>query len=665
MILIAAGCDNSIPKPPKGVTSNGNDPAPNKDIGSDLYKAEKYSDRAAATPVDLLLIPGILNAHIKVDLPSQKDGKIHGICTELGPGERPTQDMIAHPVDKTKFYRILRDSEHVKKDQLVMVLDDRDAFMTVKIQESQVEAAKAEVGAAEKTTALAKQYWERQLAIAKKDDNVVTTFEVKKAELDFQRSEAEVEKSKANLRKAENELGRAKVLLEMHYLRATIDGIIIPTNRKPGEAVRASETVIQIQNVDRLRVEGLIDAGFRGMIQEGMQVAVEPSVEINEQGIRAHFQPFTGVAVANSPQQDPYFVSCSEDRTARVWQGRQQIALLPHPVAVRSVVCTPVGVTSNLCLTGADDGKLRLWDLNSRNRQPLREFESSLEKGGFQHRGHITALAFSPDGHFAASADDQDICLWEVATGNLKYRFPPAHRGAITTLAFTPQCRLISSGRDGTMRIWKLGASGAQEDFRQDGRSGDVGVLGVTKDGERMLFDYQQSLTLLSLNDKRVDGVIQPPAQAGRFTTFALFSPDDAYILTGANAESRLSLFRAPSAENFRCAEIRQFRPENRFAVFTCAAFSPHPQSSFAVTGTRGGDLYVWRMPAKNDVKPLSAVVKFVDHSTDASSRQIRVWAELDNPRDANGEVVLLPGKSATIIVRPGQIHRTNKRPIQ
>lgn len=657
-LALLSGCTGRIPRSGGDNSSdNGNSTEP-QEIGASLYKDAGYPDRPAAVPVDIKLIGGHLTVFEKRDLPSEKDGTIHAIATEPDGGNIDTKDLIAHAVDKTKFFRPLRDAEHVRKNQLVMVLDDREAYMQVLIQESQVDFAKAEANSAEKTLALAEQYYLEQVRLNKAIAS--NKFEMEKSRLDRDRSQYDLDGKKANLKKAEQDLGKAKVLLEMHYIRSPIDGIMLPTNRKNGEAVRASETVIQVQNIARLRLEGYVDSGFRGKLHEGMAINVEPAIEINEQAIPAHLLPVTSVAVANGPAQEPYFVSGSLDKSIRVWQGRQQISILIHPSAVRSVACTPAGVNFNYCLSGADDGKLRLWDLS--NRKLVREFESS-GAGGFQHRGHITALAFSPNGQFAASADDQDICMWRVSDGHLLYRFPAVHRGAITTLAFTPQCRLISAGRDNSMRIWQLGSEGAREEYRLEGRSGDVGVLGTNRTGEQVLFDFQQSLRVVNVKDKKTDGMLLPGAESGRFATFALFSPDDAFILAGSNVEGRLSLYRAPSADNPRTSEIRQFRPENRMAMFTCAAFSPNPQAPFTVTGTSSGDLYVWNLPNKEDVKPLPAKITFIDHATDTSSRQIRVWAELDNPRDASGEETLMPGKTATMVIKMGQLRRSNKPP--
>src|SRR5262249_41811692 len=146
-------------------------------------------------------------------------------------------------------------------------------------------------------------------------------------------------------------------------------------------------------------------------------------------------------AVSNDPK-NPLVVSASEDGTVRIWGGPPRRPLW-HPAPVRAVACTPVGAAENLCLTGAADGKARLWDLSAEQDQPIRELGG--KTGG--HRGPINCVAFSPDGKTCATGgDDREINVWDVATGNPRYRLP-GHKGAITSLQFTPLNQLVSASR--------------------------------------------------------------------------------------------------------------------------------------------------------------------------------------------------------------------------
>jgi WD40 repeat protein len=630
---------------------NGRESAPSApvDIGPSLYPPAQWPTYVLSTStVDAAPIPGHLTVIDKVDLPAQRDGKIKIIGREIRAGEKVNpNEVYVHPVTKVQ-YRALYPGDAVKKGDMVVLLDDQEAAADFAIQSAAVEAAIADAESAKYTTEYYKIQMEKTVDLYKKGGT--TDQEVRKSEAEFQRSRADKASKEAGKTKADGEKEKAGVLLEMFHIRSTMDGILQPHNRNPGEGIRANDTALQIHNLDQLRVEGLVDKGVRDQLSVGTRVRIEPNRESTpSRKLYGHILPITAVAISNHPS-DPLIVTASEDRTARVWRRTQvgQVAELRHPsVAVRAVACTGPTCSSHLCLTGADDGKARLWDLDttSVNPQPLRELE------GFQHKGIISSVAFSPDGKFCATADSRDICLWDVETGQFKYQFPQLHRGAITTLAFTPEAKLVSAARDNTIKVWTLGTSGATLEFSQEGRSGDVGQVGVSHDGGKVLLDVAQSLRVLTLQDRRIEGVMQPISDSAKFSTFAQFSPDDSLVLTGLNTEGRLGVWLAPGPK-VRPAEVRRFNPQDRMAMFTCGAVSPYKQHPFAATGTQDGTLYIWPMPTDSEVlaERIEGEITFVDQETDAGAQQIRVWAKFDN-RQAK----LLAGGSVTMVAVPSE----------
>src|SRR5208283_1485701 len=170
-----------------------------------------------------------------------------------------------------------------------------------------------------------------------------------------------------------------------------------------------------------------------------------------QQTLVGHVQDITSVAVSKDPNT-PLVVSASEDCTVRIWSLTDSHAVVvQHPAPVLAVACTPPGSESNLCLSGASDGKGRLWKLDGKIG------ELALELQG-QHDGAITSVAFSPDGKVCVTGgDDREICLWDTATGALRYHFPAGHRNAVTSLRFTPRSQLVSAGHDNTLRLWTVG----------------------------------------------------------------------------------------------------------------------------------------------------------------------------------------------------------------
>src|SRR5262249_3910660 len=215
----------------------------------------------------------------------------------------------------------------------------------------------------------------------------------------------------------------------------------------------------------------------------------------------------------------------------------------------------------------------------------------------------------------------------------------------------------ISAGRDNTIVLWKLPAGNPPVRVAEsDRRSGDVAVLGVSSDGKRVLFDQGKELRLVSLENRQVEGVLQNPSSSSNFTTMALFSPDGKTILTNVAADGRIQLWRAPDAAHPRPAELRQFIWTS--GAVTCGAFAA--DNTFAVTGTQDNRVLVWPMPSGKEIdNTLTAKLTLVESSLDGASRQVRVWAELDNPLvddpDKPGEkrLLLVPGGTATMVMFP------------
>jgi WD40 repeat protein len=458
------------------------------------------------------------------------------------------------------------------------------------------------------------------------------------------------------------------VNLKKHRVTSRVDGVIRSIAKRPGEYVHSGEKIMEIQSTEKVRLEGNVDAQYfdrlKRMKDENKDVTIEPAVP--SAPIKSHSwhrSEVAAIAVTGHAKR-PLVVSASMDGSALVWDpnldndatGALAPHSLPHPVGVRTVACTPPGVSPMLAITGAEDGKVRAWDVTDPAKlpkTPAREFEDA-------HNSGVRAIAVSPDGKFAATAAGRDVFVWDLASGKKKYTLPQEHRDSVTSLSFTPQAQLVTGSKDLSVKVWKLGDSKAAVTKTVDHRSGTVETLGVSPDGGRMLFDQDKSrIDLVTLTDAQTTGQITNGSPNISFGTLAIFGPDRAgkdtpadklppYTIATAGGEGDLKgglqVWQAPRGGG-RGAEIARLMTPNRVGV-TCAAFSPSAERPFLVVGTERGSVHVWT-PQTATQKQLEGRITNIESS---DPRFITVRAELSNKG-----LGLLDRSSATIIVNPGK----------
>jgi WD40 repeat protein len=662
------------------------------DIGEPLYAPTAVPPRPAATAaaaVDPIVVRQCqVTLSETQNVPSKNSGRLMHFCTEtvpnefvpsdliiererpqpptivkyrrlkegdrvLQPGESVAPDQIVereqpNPPIKVK-YRRLKEGDVVKAGQLLGYLDDKLAVAQLAIEEAATTANKAKLEAAKQLRNSYYQEYKMYYDLWQKGAG--SESDMRRAGAQFDKSVADVADAEGQLLKSREDYNKARVILDEHEIRSTIGGKINRFYRKPGESIRELDPVAEVQNLGELRVEGLLEVQYLQQLYQmksngrPVKVVVEAAPQTGAtQELPGHLQAVRAVAVSKDPKR-PLIVSAGEDTTARVWDRLDgQKAVLPHPVAVRAVACTPVGGEGNLCLTGADDGIARIWDLD--NPDPAKSVRDL--KG--RHQARIVSVAFSPDGKTCATADEREICLWDVASGDMKYHFPAQHRGQITYVQYTPQAKLMSAARDHSLCFWRLGEKGAAVDKVINYRSGDVPTLGVSPDGQSVLFDQDRALYVLNLaqDQQKTEGVLPAPSEGSQFASFALFTPDGRMVLAAGTGDSPLQLWKAPSP-GVRAHLIRRLAIGPTSAP-TCAAFAP--DGSFAVTGTQDHKVMVWKLPTAAEAKQeLAGTLSFTSDAMDAAEHKVRIWADIIN---AGGDR-LLAGETVTLVIPPAE----------
>ncbi|MEV4008088.1 WD40 repeat domain-containing protein, partial [Actinomadura sp. NPDC049753] len=271
----------------------------------------------------------------------------------------------------------------------------------------------------------------------------------------------------------------------------------------------------------------------------------------------------------------------------------------------------------------------------------------------------LGALAFSPDGsRLLTGASDGKVRVWDVASGACVHVFG-GHRAEVRALAVSPDGRLAASGDErGVVRVWDL-ARGRRRNVLK-GHGGIVFDVGFGAGGTLLVGDQQRIVTLWELDGERrhiLPG--QTPAAMsadGRtvvscgHTVGTLWTADgttgeaDGYVPGPSEelasievAADGVAAVRGPGRA-LRVFDVRGGRLLHRLSdSATCLA--PAAGGRFAVSGEADGTLRVWDLPAGRCLHSFSAhtaAIEWAGLSADSRiavtrtrDQGMRVW-ELD-----------------------------------
>jgi WD40 repeat protein/biotin carboxyl carrier protein len=485
----------------------------------------------------------------------------------------------------------------------------------------------------------------------------VPELEFKTYILQRERYAQEVKKAREEQEIARKELEKTNVIVDLHQLKSGINGEVVKVFKRPGEAVRQAEPLFRVANCERIRIEGLCKVQQADLLRVGMTALVEPELrgeQLTE--MTGHTAPITSLAISGDGQ---LLASASEDRTVILWGWPQgnRLCLLPHPGEVNAVAFAPARNQSGdvLLMTGSGDGQARLWHIAAGGavKAPI-----VFAQG---HENAIRAVAFSRDGQWCATGgEDKRIGIWEVATGKHLYWVTTeegassVHKGAVTSLSFTPDGHLVSAGRDNCLRVWQINATSANFIDQISGRTGEVSQFSVSPDGNQLLFDHGEELRLLDRRTWDSLGSFRSQRQ-GRFAGMAHFSPTGKLVLTTAN-NGRVQLWKVPAFAaatqrllNLNSYEVRYFSPPNALPI-TCGAFAPDEKVIF--TGGVDKVIRVWPVPPEADwYHPLEATITYIGTQVERGTDTLRLRAEMDNPLEPGRR--LRPGTFATLKIYP------------
>lgn len=142
-------------------------------------------------------------------------------------------------------------------------------------------------------------------------------------------------------------------------------------------------------------------------------------------------------------------ITTADDGKIKVWDVNSGFCIVTFTEHTSGVTACEFAKRGNVLFTASLDGSIRAWDLiRYRN---FRTFTAPT-------RLSFSSLAVDPSGEVvcAGSLDSFDIHVWSVQTGQLLDQLA-GHEGPVSTLSFAPNGgALVSGSWDHTVRMWNI-----------------------------------------------------------------------------------------------------------------------------------------------------------------------------------------------------------------
>ncbi len=146
-----------------------------------------------------------------------------------------------------------------------------------------------EIRFGQKSAEVAQVEWMQSVKSNSLVPGTVGEIELRRLKLAFERAELQIENARKEHEVAGLKRDEAGELLQTHVVESPIDGMVTKVHKRTGEAVREGDAIIDVVNMDRVRVSGYVPFKDVNRIRLGDKVVVKlevPDAELAEEELR-------------------------------------------------------------------------------------------------------------------------------------------------------------------------------------------------------------------------------------------------------------------------------------------------------------------------------------------------------------------------------------------
>jgi RND family efflux transporter MFP subunit len=179
---------------------------------------------------------------------------------------------LSSPVDTTLKQVLVEIGDNIKQGQPLVQLENSVQIAKVALASKQAEST-SEIENRQVQLQYAKRNLKRMQNLYKK--NSVSLFDKDKADTEVKLAQIELVKAREKRELAQLTLQQAQTELALRTIKSPIDGIVVDSYAKAGEAV-IDRTIMKLAQIDPLRVELIAPTEYFGLIEKDMEVDIFP-----------------------------------------------------------------------------------------------------------------------------------------------------------------------------------------------------------------------------------------------------------------------------------------------------------------------------------------------------------------------------------------------------